>query len=78
MPRKRQKSDQRRDVDDLRPEYDFSKGVRGKHAKRYAQGTNVILLAPDVAKIFKDSDAVNAALRDLIDIAVKAVRKRGR
>jgi len=53
MPRKRQKSDQRRDVDDLRPEYDFSKGVRGKHAKRYAQGTNVILLAPDVAKIFK-------------------------
>jgi len=60
--------------DDMLPEYDFSKGVRGKYAKRYAEGTNVVLLAPNVAKVFKNSDAVNAALRGLIEIAGK-VRK---
>jgi hypothetical protein len=47
-------------------EYDFSGGVRGKHAKRFAQGTNVVLLAPDVAAEFKTSRAVNAALRKLL------------
>jgi len=57
------------------PEYDFSKGVRGKYAQRYAEGTNVVLLAPDVAKVFKNSDAVNTALRNLIEIADK-VRAR--
>jgi len=57
--------------DDLRPEYDFSKAVRGTHAKRYAAGTNVVLLAPDVSKVFKNSDAVNAVLRGLIEIAGK-------
>jgi hypothetical protein len=60
--------------DDMLPEYDFSRGVRGKYAKRYAAGTNVVLLAPDVAKVFKNSEAVNAALRGLIEIAGK-VRK---
>ena len=40
---------------ELLDEYDFSKGVRGKYAKRYAQGTNVVLLSPDLAKIFPDS-----------------------
>ena len=61
-----------RDSDDeMLREYDFSKGVRGKYAKRYAQGTNVVLLAPDVAKVFKNSDAVNTALRGLIEIAGK-------
>lgn len=48
---------------DLLDEYDFSKGVRGKYAKRYAEGTNVVLLDPDVAKIFPDSQSVNEALR---------------
>ena len=43
----------------MRNEYDFSKGVRGKYAKRYAEGTNVVLLEPDVAKEFPDAAAVN-------------------
>ena len=49
--------------DDIRPEYDFSKGVRGKYAKRYAEGTNLVLLDPDVAAEFGDAKAVNRALR---------------
>jgi hypothetical protein len=50
-------------------EYDFSKGVRGKYAKRYAVGSNVVILSPDVAEAFPDSDSVNEALRVLIKIA---------
>ncbi|MEX2175898.1 MAG: hypothetical protein WD872_16170 [Pirellulaceae bacterium] len=58
--------------DELRPEYDFSGAVRGKYAQRYAEGTNVVLLAPDVARHFKTSDSVNRALRSLIEIASQA------
>jgi hypothetical protein len=47
-----------------RPEYDFSGGTRGKYAKRYARGTNVVVLEPDVAAAFPTAEAVNAALRD--------------
>jgi hypothetical protein len=50
---------------ELRPQYDFSKGVRGKYASRYAEGTNVVVLDPDVAKVFKTSEAVNEALREV-------------
>ena len=50
---------------DMLEEYDFSKGVRGKYAKRYAAGTNVIVIEPDVAKYFPDHDSVNQALRSL-------------
>ncbi len=50
-------------------EYDFSKGVRGKYAKRYAEGTNIVVLAPDVAEFFPDSESVNAALRMLVGVA---------
>ncbi len=49
--------------DEMRPEYDFSKGVRGKYAKRYAEGTNVVVLDPDVAAVFPDAASVNQALR---------------
>jgi hypothetical protein len=55
--------------DELRPEYDLSKlkgKVRGKYSERYKQGTNVILLEPDVASVFPNSEAVNEALRKLI------------
>jgi hypothetical protein len=62
------------DVDDMRPEYDFSKGVRGKYAKRYAAGTNVVLLDADVVKAFPTSAAVNRALRSVI--AARARRHR--
>jgi len=59
--------------DEILPEYDFTaddfrRGVRGKYAERYAEGTNVVLLDPDVAEIFPNSDAVNRALRALIGI----------
>ena len=59
---------------DLLPEYDFSKGVRGKYAKRYAAGTNVVVLAPDVAAAFPDAKSVNETLRALLKIA----RRNGR
>ncbi len=45
--------------------YDFSKGVRGKYAKRYAKGSNVVVLDPDVAKIFSNGESVNRSLRNL-------------
>jgi hypothetical protein len=50
-------------------EYNFSQGVRGKHAARYAEGTNMVVLAPDVAAVFRDSESVNKALRALVEIA---------
>lgn len=51
--------------DTMRPEYDFRGGVRGKYAKRYAEGTNVVVLDPDVAAAFPDSASVNRALRKI-------------
>ncbi|MDX1965444.1 MAG: hypothetical protein SFX18_20025 [Pirellulales bacterium] len=59
----------------MRDEYDFSKGVRGKYAQRYAEGTNIIVLSPDVAEFFPDSESVNAALRALVVLARKNVKK---
>ena len=56
-------------------EYDFSKGVRGKYAKRYAEGTNIVVIDPDVAQYFPDHDSVNEALRSLLPI-VKRQRKK--
>jgi hypothetical protein len=47
----------------MRPEYDLRGGVRGKYYERYKQGTNVVLLEPDLAKVFRDSATVNTALR---------------
>ena len=52
---------------DLLPEYDFSRGVRGKYARRFAEGTNLVKLEPDVAKVFPDSASVNRALRRLVE-----------
>ena len=55
--------------DDLRPEYPaelIKKGVRGKYAKRYREGTNVVLIAPDLHELFPDSEAVNRALREYV------------
>lgn len=49
-------------------EYDFSRGVVGKYARQYAEGTNIVLLDPDVAKVFPDSEAVNQALRAIAQI----------
>ncbi len=58
--------------DELRAEYDLSQlkgGVRGKYAKRYSEGTNLVLLTPDVAEAFPNDEAVNEALRLLMKIA---------
>jgi hypothetical protein len=52
----------------MRKEYDFSKGTRGKYAAKYKAGTNIVLLDPDVAKVFKTPRAVNQALRSLTQI----------
>jgi len=66
------------DEDTMRPEYDFSKAVRGVTAARYAEGTNVVLLDPDVAKIFPDTRAVNEALRTIARLTRTASRQRPR
>ena len=47
----------------MRKEYDFSKGVRGKYSKKYKTGSNLVLLDPDVAKVFTTPESVNEALR---------------
>jgi hypothetical protein len=57
------KKENSNDGDEMRPEYDLRGGVRGKYYEQYKQGTNVVLLEPDLAKLFRDSDAVNKALR---------------
>jgi len=49
--------------DDMLDEYDFSGGVRGKYAKQYAEGTNVVVLDPDVAQVFPNAKSVNDVLR---------------
>lgn len=63
-----------RQADEMRSHYDFSGGVRGKYAARYAEGTNVIVLAPDVAAMFPDSVAVNEALRTFVRMSAKTIR----
>jgi hypothetical protein len=65
---------QKRDGDEMRPQYDFSRGIRGKYAADFAHGTNVVVLAPDVAEAFKTSKAVNEALRSQIKPAGKPRR----
>ncbi|MBI5892537.1 MAG: hypothetical protein HZB79_02615 [Deltaproteobacteria bacterium] len=65
------KAKEKKISDELRSEYDFdySKSVRGKYYKRLlSEGANVVMLEPDVAKSFADSDAVNEALRSLLDL----------
>lgn len=56
---------------DMLEEYDFRGGVRGKYAKRYAEGTNVVVIDPDVTEYFPDHDAVNDSLRGLVAIMEK-------
>lgn len=64
--------------EDMRPEYDFSHGVRAKYAARYRQGTNVVVLEADVAAAFPDSEAVNRALRAVLAAAPKRSRRSRR
>ena len=67
----RDKTTKQEETDDLRPEYDFdySKAVRGKYYRRLLEeGSNVIILDPDVARAFHDSASVNEALRSLLEL----------
>ena len=67
-------------ADDLRPDYDLKEllkgGVQGKYADRYREGTNLVLLAPDVARAFPTEEAVNEALRLVIQL--KKLPRSGR
>jgi len=65
------KSPPKRPTKEMRPEYDFSGGVRGKYADKYREGTNVVLLDTELAAIFPDSKSVNDALRALVAIAAR-------
>jgi hypothetical protein len=67
--------------DELRPEYkreDLGGGVRGKYFEEYSKGTNLVLLSPDVARVFSTDEAVNEALRSLIELAEKSAGRTRR
>ena len=59
-------SEEKNEEVEILDEYDFSNAVIGKYAKQYAEGTNIVVLEPDVAKVFPDSAAVNQALQQLV------------
>ncbi len=61
----------------MREEYDFADGDRGKYAERFRDGSNLVLLDPDVARSFPDSDSVNAALRKLLEEPKRTKRRKG-
>ena len=62
MKKKSRKSEER----PMKSNYDFSQAIRGKYTRRYAQGANVVILEPDVAKVFPTSKAANSSLRKII------------
>jgi hypothetical protein len=66
--RKSARSARRDDRDTMRAEYDFSKGARGVTAARYTEGTNIVVVDPDVLDVFPDGAAVNEALRALAPV----------
>ncbi len=75
------KDKHKKNQDELRPEYDFdySKAVRGKYYKRLLEeGSNVVVLDPDVAKTFQDSASVNEALRSLLELTRSTQRLKRR
>jgi len=68
-------------TEEMRAEYrreDLGKGVRGKHFAAFQKGSNLVLLTPELAKIFPTNEAVNAALESLVDVARSAVTKTRR
>jgi hypothetical protein len=68
-------------TDEIRPEYkreDLGVGVRGKYFEDYSKGTNLVLLSPEVAKVFPTAEAVNDALRSLINLAEKSTGRTSR
>ena len=59
---------------DMLEEYDFSNGIQGKYSKRYSEGTNVVVIEPDIVKFFPDHESVNQALRSLAGIIKRQKR----
>ena len=57
------------DGGEMRPEYDFSGAERGRYLRRYQESSNVVVLDPDIAEGFRNSEAVNSALRALLRVA---------
>ena len=78
MKRKQSRREPASDTDTMRAEYDFSGGVRGKHAARYAAGTNVVVLEPDVAAEFRTAKEVNETLRAVAEILKRRKRRPNR
>jgi hypothetical protein len=76
MKKKRSRARRTVDRDTLRREYDFSKGVRGATAARYADGANIVVVDPDVLDVFPDGTAVNEALRALAPVIRQRRRRR--
>jgi hypothetical protein len=74
--RMKKKAVSRQQQDDVRREYDFRGGKRGKYAASATRGSNVVVLDPDVASVFRDSGSVNEALRVLLKAARGARRKK--
>jgi hypothetical protein len=75
------RTEKREMKDELRREYDLTKlkgGVRGKYVTRYRNGTNLVLLSPEIAKYFPDEQSVNTALRSLIRVAKGSTRRGAR
>ena len=68
MKTKSREPNRRDDRDTMRPEYDFSSGVRGVTAAKYAQGANIVVIDPKVLDVFPDGDAVNETLRALAPV----------
>ncbi len=68
----------KRERETMRSEYDFSGGQRGCFAAQFSKGTNLVLLSPDVAAVFPDSDSVNEALRTLIRVTRSRTSKNSR
>ncbi len=68
----------KKNSDDMRAEYDFSHGVRGKYAQRFGKGTNLIAIDPELRSVFPDSRAVNDALRILVRAGQSAVGRAGK
>jgi hypothetical protein len=58
----------------MRPEYEFRGGIRGKYAKQFSEGSNLIVLDPDVATLFPDSKSVNDALRAIAQVAKRQIK----
>ena len=71
---KKAPKDSSRPDPEMLDEYDFGQGARGKYSERYAEGSNIVILSPDVAEVFRDSESVNEALRALIKIARQQVK----